>query len=145
MFDITSKKVVETGLVLLNDAEEVPLIGEGGQQCAIEVYGPGSAEYARAEAKRSNKAVDRLKRKGKAKASAEEQRAEAADFLADITIGLKNFSYPPAGEATGREMFRQIYMDRSIGFIADQVQAYVGDWGNFTARSATNSSSSSEV
>lgn len=142
MFDITSKAVKETGLVLLNDAEGAPLMGEGGQ-CAIEVYGPGSKEYARAEANRSNKAVDRLKRRGKSKASAEEQRAEQADFLSDITIGLQHFGYSPAGEATGKELYRQLYMDRRVGYVADQVQEYVGDWGNFTGASETSSSTSS--
>lgn len=138
MFDITSKKVAETATILLTDADEAPLIGDNGQQCSIEVHGPGSAVYARAEAKRSNKAIDRIKRKGKSKASAEEQRADQAEFLADITIGFNHFSYPPAGEVTGRELFRALYMDRGVGFITDQVQAFVGDWGNFSGKSETS-------
>jgi hypothetical protein len=138
MLDITTKKVVETALIPLTDAEEAPLMGEGDKQCSIEVHGPGSAAYARAEAKKNNRTIDRLKKKGKATASAEEQRGDQADFLADITIAFHGFTYPPAGEATGRDLFRALYMDRSVGFITDQVQSFVGDWGNFTGKSSTN-------
>jgi hypothetical protein len=54
--------------------------------------------------------------------SAEEQRAEQAEFLAAITVSFNGFGYPPAGEATGKDLFRALYMDRSVGFITDQVQ-----------------------
>lgn len=141
MFDITSKKVAEKSTILLTDAEEAPLIGEGGKQCAIVVYGPGSEQYARAEAKKNNKVMDRLKRKGKADATPEEQRAQQADFLAAITASFENFTYPspdPEKPLEGAALYRAVYMDRGIGFIADQVQTFVGDWGNFTGKSGTN-------
>jgi hypothetical protein len=140
VFNIKDKKVSQTGIVQLTDAEEAPLLGEGGKQCSIEVHGPGSAVYAKAEAKRSNKVMDRIKRKGKSKASAEEQRADQADFLADITIAFHNFDYgdDPETPLTGRALFHAVYMDREIGFITDQVQAFVGDWGNFSGTSTTN-------
>jgi hypothetical protein len=141
MFDITKTKVAETGRVMLTDAEEAPLFGDDKKQCAVVVYGPGSKEYAKAEARKNNKVMDRLKRKGKADASPEEQRAQQADFLADVTVAFEGFTYPgpdPDKPLEGRELFRAVYMDRSIGFIADQVQAFVGDWGNFSGKSATN-------
>jgi hypothetical protein len=138
MFDITSKKVQEKGVLKLTDAEEAPLIGDNEKQCAIEVYGPGSAAYAKAEARRNNKTVDRIKRRGKSKLSAEEQRSDQADFLADITIAFHNFTYP--GEySTPREQFHALYMDRAVGFITDQLQGYVGDWGNFSGISEMSS------
>jgi hypothetical protein len=141
MLDITTKKVAETATLDLLDADESPLIGEGGVQCSVTVYGPGSAEYAKAEAKKNNKVMDRLKRKGKADATPEEQRAQQADFLADITASFNGFTYPsadPDKPLEGRALFRAAYMDRGVGFIADQVQAFVGDWGNFSRKSATN-------
>jgi hypothetical protein len=145
MFDITTTKVVETSVLELNDANDTPMIGDDGKQCSITLYGPGSDVFARAEAKRQNRLIERLKRKGKGDLSPDEQRAEQAEFLASVTVSVDGFAYPPAGEATGKDLFRAIYKDRSIGFITDQVQRFVGDWGNFTGSSATSSSTSSEA
>ena len=145
MFDITKTAVSETANLDLLGPDEAPLIGEDKKQCSITLYGPGSEPFERASAKRQNKLVQRLKKKGKAEMSAEEQRAEQAEFLASITVSFNGFAYPPAGDATGKDLFRAAYSDRRIGFIADQVQAFVGDWGNFTSSSATSSSTSSEA
>jgi hypothetical protein len=145
MFDITTTAVEETATLELVDANEAPLLGDDKKQCSITVYGPGSEAFARAEAKRQNRLVERLKRKGKADLSPEEQRAEHAEFLASITVSFNGFGYPPAGEATGKDLFRALYKDRKVGFITDQVQRFVSDWGNFTASSATSSDSSSEA
>lgn len=138
MFDITKTAVVETADVLLTNADESPMIGAEGKQCSITVHGPGSAAFERAAAKRQNLLVDRLKRKGKADMSPDEQRAEQAEFLSSITVSFNNFTYPPAGEVEGKDLFRALYKDRSVGFITDQVQRFAGDWGNFTKDSATN-------
>jgi hypothetical protein len=138
MFDITSLGVDETATCDLNTADDTPLINEDKKQCSVTVYGPGSAQYAAAEAKRQNRLLERLRRKGKTEMSAEEQRAESAEFLAAITVSFNEFGYPPAGDATGKDLFRALYMDRKIGFITDQVQKFVGDWGNFTGSSATS-------
>ena len=138
MFDITKTAVSETATLDLVGPDEAPLLGEDKKQCSISLYGPGSEPFERASAKRQNKLIGRLKRKGKSEMSAEEQRAEQADFLASITVSFNGFTYPPAGEATGKDLYRAAYSDRSIGFIADQVQAFVGDWGNFTGSSATS-------
>lgn len=138
MFDITKTSVEETAELELVGPDESPLIGEDKKQCTITLYGPGSEPFERAAAKRQNRLVDRLKRKGKADMSPEEQRAEQAEFLASVTVSFNGFGYPPAGEATGKDLFRALYKDRKLGFITDQVQKFVGDWGNFTGGSATS-------
>jgi hypothetical protein len=138
MFDITKTAVEETAICELNGADDSPLIGDDSKQCSITLYGPGSAPFAQAEAKRQNRLLERLRRKGKTEMSAEEQRAESAEFLAAITVSFNEFGYPPAGDAAGKDLFRALYMDRKVGFITDQVQKFVGDWGNFTASSATS-------
>jgi len=33
---------------------------------------------------------------------------------------------------TGIEMFKQAYLDPSIGFISEQVNKAINDWANFT-------------
>jgi hypothetical protein len=138
MFDITSTAVEETAVLELTDANEAPLLGEDKKQLSITLYGPGSEPFGRAEAKRQNKLLERLKRKGKADMGPEEQRAEQSEFLASITVSFNGFAYPPAGDADGKDLFRALYSDRKVGFITDQVQKFVGDWGNFTPSSATN-------
>ena len=37
---------------------------------------------------------------------------------------------------TGRELFHAVYSDPSIGFIAEQVAKFSGDWANFSKGSA---------
>lgn len=134
MFDITKTGVEEQGTLQLTDANEAPLLGENNEQLSITMFGPGSKEFERAAAKRQNRLVDRLKRKGKSDMSPEEQRAEQAEFLASVTVSFNGFGYPPAGDATGRELFRALYMDPKLGFITDQANRFVGDWGNFTGK-----------
>lgn len=95
----------------------------------VTVYGPGSAEYQRAQAKANNRAIERLKKRGKADQTAEEKNKELAVHLADITHSFDNLDYDGL---TGRELAIAIYSDSSIGFIADQVNKHAGDWANFT-------------
>jgi hypothetical protein len=135
MFDITKTAVEETAVLELNDANDAPLIGDKNKPLSITLFGPGSEPFAKAEAKRQNRLLERLKRKGKAEMSPEEQRAEQAEFLSSITVSFDNFDYPPAGGATGKDLFKALYSDRKVGFITDQVQRFVGDWGNFTKAS----------
>jgi hypothetical protein len=39
---------------------------------------------------------------------------------------------------TSAEMFKAVYLDTSIGFIAEQVNKAIGDWANFTKGSVKN-------
>ncbi len=138
MFDISTQAVAESSDLMLNDAEDAPLLGADKKQLSITLYGPGSEPFEKAAAKRQNRLLERLKRKGKTDMSAEEQRSEQAEFLASITESFNGFDYPPAGDAKGKDLFRALYMDRKLGFITDQVQRFVGDWGNFSGKSATS-------
>ena len=138
MFDITSIAASETSVLELLNAADEPLLDADGNPLTITLYGPGSAQFQRAVARRQNKLLDRLKKKGKSDMSPDEQNAEQADFLASVTVSFNGWTYPPAGKVTGAELFKAAYKDRSIGFIADQVQTFVGDWSNFTKPSDEN-------
>jgi hypothetical protein len=135
MFDITSVAASETSVLELVSAADEPLLDADGKPLTITLYGPGTTQFARASQRRQNKLLDRLKKKGKADLSPDEQTAEQADFLASVTVSFNGWTYPPAGKATGAELFKAAYKDRAIGFIADQVTAFVGDWANFTKSS----------
>ena len=132
--DIRTKAVATTGRLHLRDADEV-LMFDGDKAVAINVFGPGSKQYAKAQTAQQNRMMDRLKRKGKADQTADEKVAENAEFLAECTESFENLEY---NGLTGKALAMAVYSDNSIGFIAEQVQKYIGDWANFSTPSATN-------
>lgn len=129
--DIRKFAVEQTGRVHLRDASEELMYADAAKTLpmAVNVFGPGSKQYARATAAQQNRMVDKLKRKGKASSTAEQNAAETAEFLADCTASFENVEYDGL---SGRELAVAIYSDTTVGFIADQVAKYLGDWGNFT-------------
>lgn len=143
MLDITTKAVANTAPIHLKDAEGNHMyFGEGDARKPVQIilYGPGSPQYAEVEARQTNRAVKRMQdNDGKiAVASPEQRDAEQAEDLAAVTVALVNFTYPPAGGATGTELFRALYADKSLGFITKQVLKAVGDWSNFQGGSAAS-------
>lgn len=141
MFDITSVAVSETSTFQLRDASDNLLFakagdGEAAKPVNVTVYGPGSKEHARAVAKRSSRHLARLRKKGGGDLSADDIASEGAEFLASITVGFDNLTYKGL---TGHEMHKALYTDRSLGFIADQVNEHVGAWENFSKGSETSS------
>jgi len=138
--NLKSKAAVDTSTVLLNGTDGEPLLGDDGQQASITVYGPGSKQFAKASAARTNRMMGRMKASGQPKASAEDQQAEVAEYLAAITVSLNHADYEGGTDA---ESIKAMYADTTLGFIADQVQKHVGDWANFTKGSAKTSPSTS--
>lgn len=129
--DIRKFAVSPTGRLELRDAND-ELIVMDGKQVAVNLYGPGSKEHAKAQAEQSNRMIDRLKRKGKTEQTAEEKRKEGAEFLAACTESFENLEYD---NLTGRDLALAVYSDITIGFIADQAAKFLGDWANFTSGS----------
>lgn len=126
--DIRSKAVQPTSRLELRDANDELMHG-----VAVVVYGPGSKQYAAAQARQQNRMIDKLKNKGKTDQTAEQKAAETAEFLADVTQAFEGLEYD---NLTGRELSLAVYSDITIGFIADQVAKHVGDWANFSKVSA---------
>ena len=134
--DIRKFAVEETGALDLVSASDEPLIGDDGQPMVIVLYGPGSKAYAKAQAAQQNRMIDKLKKKGKSDQTAEEKVREQAEFLAGCTQEFSaNISYD---DLKGDALHRAVYADTSVGFIAEQVSKFLGDWSNFTKRSTTN-------
>lgn len=115
-------------LIYADDAKTLPM--------AVNLYGPGSKQYARAKAAQNAKIMEKLKRKGKIEQTAEQSAAETAEFLASCTMSWENVEYDQISETNALSI--AIYSDESIGFIADQVSKELGEWGNFTKASTTN-------
>lgn len=129
MNDIRKYSVAETSVLHLRDAEEELMFDDKDQPVTVTLFGPGSKAYAKAQAAQSNRVIDKIKRKGKTNQSAEEQAQEKAEFLAACTHSMQNVDYE---ELQGEALYKAVYSDISIGFIADQVAKHLGEWGNFS-------------
>ena len=133
--DVRKFAVEETSILALLGPDDAPLMGEDLQPMTVTVYGPGSKQYARAQAAQQNRMIDKLKRKGKADQSAEEKAREQAEFLAGCTKEFSaNIQYE---ELKGEALHKAVYADTSIGFIAEQVGKHLGEWANFKKGSPT--------
>ena len=147
MSDIKKYKVALTGRLLLKGADGETMYAEGAdgepdkkKPMAVNLYSPGSKQYANANNKRQNHQVDLLKNKGPTKESTDAARRESAEYLAACTESFENVDYDGL---TGRDLAIAVYSDIEIGFVADQVAAYLRDWGNFLKPSTTISASTS--
>jgi hypothetical protein len=133
--DIKKYAVEPTSKLHLRDADDELMYTDDGEAVTVNLYGPGSKQYARAQAAQNNRLLDKLKRKGKSDQTAEQRAAESSEFLADCTDSFEHLEYD---SLTGRDLAIAVYADTSIGFVADQVAKHIGDWSNFTKRSAKN-------
>lgn len=101
------------------------------QPVLIEVYGPGSEPYRKAQASAQRKLM-LLAKKGRRAIedrTPEERAEDAADQLADITVrfdGLDLEGMPLRGAV------RALYADPSCGYIVSQVNEFAADWANFS-------------
>jgi hypothetical protein len=127
--DIRKIAVEETSILHLLDAGDTPLFDGKDKPVTVTLCGPGSKTYAKAQAARNNRVMEKLRKKGKADQTADQIAAENAEFLSACTIGMDNIEYD---KLTGDALFKAVYSDISIGFIAEQVGKHLGDWANFT-------------
>jgi hypothetical protein len=132
--DIRTKAVQATSTLHLRDAAD-ELMFDGDKPVTVTIYGPGSKQFAKAQQAQQNRMLDSLKRKGKTDQTAEQKRAEQAEFLTECTASFENLTYDAL---TGAALAKAVYSDIEIGFIADQVAKHIGDWANFSKPSATN-------
>jgi hypothetical protein len=133
--DITTQAMTDTTFVHLKGADGQYLYtdAEKTKPCRIQIYGPGSRAAQDASAHASNRAMKRMQdNDGKMPAlTAEERLADQATDLAAITIGFDNFTYPPAVDKQGAELFKAFYADAKLGHLKDQVVKALNDAGNF--------------
>jgi hypothetical protein len=132
MFDISSLAVKDTTIVELETPMGDELLNDKGERLSVTVYGPGSKQFNKAQGVRNRAILEYVKRGGK-KMKDGEQRDLDAEFLTACTVSFNNFAYK---DFTGSEMFKEAYLDTTIGFISEQVNKAIGDWANFTQGSA---------
>lgn len=125
MLNIRTRAVAETLTFDLTDADDAPLVDDAGHPVRCTVYGPGSRRFQQAQQRRQDRLMEKAVRR---KAMpAEEQARVQAEFLADITESI-DVAYD---DLDGREKLIAIYSDPAVGYIRDQVERKVSDWGNF--------------
>lgn len=134
--DISKLKVTASAAMHVRDAAGVPLY-EDGKPVRILFHGPGSRPFAELETRQTARSVKRHNdNEGKLVArSADERRLEAVEDLADLTIGFENLTH---GDLTGRNLYEAVYRDPELGFIVQQANKFLNDWGNFTPGSPTS-------
>jgi hypothetical protein len=132
MLDITTKAISTAAPLHLKDASG-NLMFHDGQPVRIHLYGPASPQYARIEELQTQRALKRAQdNEGKPSAmSADQRRETTAEDYAAVTVQFENFTYPPAGDATGADLYRATYADPALGFIVNQITRFLADWGNF--------------
>lgn len=133
MFDITKKRVAETGKIELKDADGSPLVDDAGNVLTVTAHGPGSKVWQQADAAMSRKQAERMRKNGgKVEAALDNAKADQVDFLCAVTISFNGWEYP----TENGNQFRAAYSDDTIGYIRDHVFREVRDW-SFTKGSAT--------
>ncbi|WP_416463960.1 hypothetical protein [Sphingomonas sp. VDB2] len=140
--DITTQAVAATAPIHLKSATGDLLYSNGdtSKPCRVIVYGPGSEQFAMIESRQTSRVLKRMAdNDGKPSAVPPiERNAERAEDLAAITVAFENFTYPPAADKQGAELFQAFYADPKLGYMAQQVMKSVQDWGNFKPGSAGN-------
>lgn len=131
--DIRKHALVPTAVLHVRDANDELLYDDAKKEKPVQIhlYGPGSKQFAAAEARNSRKIVESMGRRGK-KTDAAEMRV---DFLVAITDHFENLEYE---KLQGEALHRAVYADSALRFIADQVHEFVNEAGNFTKTSPTS-------
>ena len=138
MSDIKKYRVEPTTRLHLRDARDELMYAEKEdgtnnetKPMAVNIFGPGSKQYAKAQTDRNNRMIDLLKKKGPSERTPEQERREQADFLAACTQSFENIDYDGLTDAA---LFRAVYNDIEIGFVAEQVAKHLGEWANFSTK-----------
>ncbi len=128
-FDLSAFEAAETGTLDVIGLNEEPLL-HAGKPVRITVYGPGSTQFVRADAKAAaaNQARALAQLRGKHSKDPDEHRLQVADRLAAVTQNIENFPIPGGAHA--------LYANPRLGYITNQVVKFLDDWGNFKPASA---------
>lgn len=136
-FDINKLAIKDSADWHVTDAKGDPQY-DGETPITITVASPGTKKAAKAQFKRdearSARAVGLMSGKT-SKRTEDDELKERAQFLADITESLNGFQYP--GDA------KALYLNLPLGHIADGVEKFFSDRGNFSADSVSNASNTS--
>jgi hypothetical protein len=137
MFDIKQLEIKDTAEYHVTNARGEPQF-VNGQPVTITVHSPGTKVAAQAQFERQERSSNRLTAaiSGRAEKRTEsEDRKERAEYLAKLTASLNNFAFEGGPAA--------LYAYPKLRFIADGLEKFYNDMGNFAPDSASVSSNMS--
>ena len=136
-FDITQKRATDTGVIELKNGDGSPMVNEKGEPFTVTVHSPASKIWMQADADKSRKRAERLRKNGgKVEAALDGATQDQIEFLTRVTLRFNgDIEHPDAGT---KGLTRAIYEDDALGFIRDHVDREVNDWSAFTKGSATS-------
>lgn len=147
MSSIKRYEMQETGVLHLKDSGDELMYADGPdgepdltKPMRVRVYGPGTAQYAKALNKRQNRQVEMLKQR-KVKETADEAIQEQAEFNAACTASFENIDSDHGH--SGYDLFMEIYCNQKLSFIRQQVGVYINETANFSPPSTKVSASTS--
>jgi hypothetical protein len=117
------------------DGELMYIDDEMTKPVQLHLYGIGSKQYQAAERKRQDTLANKFKRYKQKPIPSEELEELRVDFLVRCVAGCENFELDGK---QGEELYRAVFGDRSLVFITDQVDRFIGDQANFTGKPLTN-------
>src|SRR3569833_2630058 len=121
MTDVSTLLVADTGNIHVKNAAGEPRYADAARTQPVRsiVHSPGSPAYAAVESRQTSRALKRMNdNEGKMTApTAEGALAARAEDLATITV---RFEYLTDGDKTGDDLFRSVYGNPKLGYIAGQ-------------------------
>ncbi len=130
--------VEETKTITINDANNVPMVGDDGHDVVFEIYGPGSKQYAKAQSKKTARIMNLAKQQAKIQGNPELDAIEDANFFADIVKTSPSNIGDDFPGLSGRQLLIALFTTRSLGFICEQINREISAWSNFIKPSTTN-------
>lgn len=126
----TREPILIGGQEVTDEAGETTTVG--GVAMSVTVYWPGSKQFRAARSAQNARNMKRARQRGgNLETTDDEDAADKAAFLSSCTVSLNNFGYRGL-DPTSVDTFRALYLDRKMGWLTDQVNVKMGDWGNFT-------------
>ena len=132
-FSLAAFEAVDSAVLTLQNARDDDVLAFNGEPVTIELYGPGSEQYAKAQAKidagQQARTFAALRGKAPKDAADEARRLQIEKYVA-CTKTLTNF--PIEGGA------KALYENRKLGYITAQVHKFMEDWANFPPSSSAS-------
>ncbi len=108
---------------------------DSGKPVGIDVFGPGSEEAQRVEARQTERAMKRMQDNDNkfSMPPVETARAEATEDLVALTAGFRNIDHngEDGQPLSGVDLYRAVYSDPELGWIKEQFDRFKRDWGKF--------------
>lgn len=140
MSSLSKYELQDVAVLHLKDGGDRPMYADGAdgrpdlsKPVRVWVYGPGSKQFEQAQAERSNRLTEMLQKPGDKTAEAARIGAE---YLASLTKEWENAADDPA--KSGRELSLEIYGNRRLPHVRDQVAGFAVQTANFTTPSTAS-------